>query len=73
LKLDASLLITQFPKLQPRYYSISSSIKANPDDIHVTAGVVEYQPTGKSMHYGVCTKWLDNLSIGKTIPVFIRK
>jgi len=48
LKPNASLLVTQLPKLQPRFYSISSSSKATADDIHVTAGIVEYKPKGIS-------------------------
>lgn len=72
LRPNASLLVTQLPKLQPRFYSISSSSKAIADDIHVTVGVVEYRPKGKSTHYGVCSKWLDELPIGEIVPSFVR-
>jgi sulfite reductase alpha subunit-like flavoprotein len=48
LKPNASLLVTQLPKLQPRFYSISSSPKATADDIHVTAGIVVYKLKGKT-------------------------
>lgn len=68
---NASLLITQLPKLQPRFYSISSSPKAT-DDIHLTVGVVTYKPVNKSIHYGVCSKWLDELKTGDMVPAFIR-
>jgi len=72
LRPNASLLITQLPKLQPRFYSISSSPKVYNDDIHITLGVVEYQPEGKSVHYGVCSKWLDELAEGEVVPTFVR-
>jgi sulfite reductase alpha subunit-like flavoprotein len=73
LRPDASLLVTQLPKLQHRFYSISSSPEAINNEIHVTAKVVEYQPIGKPTHYGVCTKWLDELKIGETVPIFIKE
>ncbi|CAD7703148.1 unnamed protein product [Ostreobium quekettii] len=46
------------PRLQSRYYSISSSPTAHPDEIHITAAVVdEIKPSGKR-HKGVCTNWM---------------
>lgn len=68
---NASLLIIKLPKLQPRFYSISSSPK-HTDDINITVGVVEYTPKGKSTHYGVCSKWLEDISTNETIPMFVR-
>ncbi len=69
---DASLLLTQLPKLQARFYSISSSPKFIHDDIHLTVGVVQYQLPGKNIHYGVCSKWIDELNTDQIVPVFIR-
>lgn len=71
VKPNATLLLTQLPKLQARFYSISSSPKVT-DQIDLTLGVVEYTLKGKSVHYGVCSKWLDEMNIGETIPTFIR-
>ena len=71
LRPHASLLVTQLPKLQPRFYSISSSPKCT-DDIHLTVGVVEYKLPGKTMHYGVCSKWLDEIDPGTIVPAFVR-
>ena len=70
---NASLLLTQLPKLQPRFYSVSSSPKVSKDIIKLTLGVVEYTPDGKSTHYGVCSKWLDDLQVNAQVPAFIRK
>lgn len=65
------------PKLQPRYYSISSSHKMHPTTVHITAVLVEYTtPTGK-LQKGVATSWLKlKQPAGEQrpkIPVFVRK
>lgn len=72
LRPNASLLITKLPKLQPRFYSISSSPKQT-DNINITVGVIEYTPVGKSTHYGVCSKWLDEMNTNDTVPMFVRE
>ena len=70
---SASLLLTQLPKLQPRFYSISSSPRVTKNIISITLGVIEYQPEGKDVHYGVCSKWLDEIDENTQVPAFIRK
>jgi NADPH-ferrihemoprotein reductase len=61
------------PRLQPRYYSISSSPTQNPGHIHITAAVIhEKKPTGK-VHRGVCTSWLSNQELGAFAPIGVRK
>lgn len=68
------------PRLQCRYYSISSSAKLYPNRVHVTAVRVEYDtPTNRHVH-GVATSWLaekvpveaDGVA-PSVVPVFIRK
>ncbi|XP_018800092.1 PREDICTED: NADPH--cytochrome P450 reductase isoform X1 [Bactrocera latifrons] len=64
------------PRLQPRYYSISSSSKLHPNHVHVTAVLVQYKtPTGR-INNGVATTYLKKKLPGDEdvrVPVFIRK
>lgn len=64
------------PRLQPRYYSISSSSKLYPTNVHITAVLVHYDtPTGR-VNKGVATTYLKEKqpAAGEVkVPVFIRK
>ncbi|XP_017485883.1 PREDICTED: NADPH--cytochrome P450 reductase-like [Rhagoletis zephyria] len=68
-------LLELLPRLQARYYSISSSPKLYPDSIHITAVVVEYETKTGRTNRGVATSWLKEkeLLTGPTIPVFVRR
>jgi len=65
------------PRLQPRYYSISSSPKLYPNTVHITAVLVQYETPTKRINKGVATSWLalKKPEPGKeiTVPIFIRK
>lgn len=70
-------LLELLPRLQARYYSISSSPKMYPTSIHITAVLVEYTtPTGRQ-NKGVATQWLktkttDNGHSTK-VPIYVRR
>ncbi|XP_050023019.1 NADPH--cytochrome P450 reductase isoform X2 [Dermacentor andersoni] len=70
-------LLELMPRLQARYYSISSSPKMHPDSIHMTAVKVEYETPTKRINHGVATGWLalkrpDN-GTQPTLPVYVRR
>lgn len=64
----ADLLIELLPRLQPRYYSISSSNLVNPNIVSITAVVVEYKSLAGYMNKGVATNYLrkNTLLAGKS-------
>lgn len=60
-------------KLPPRLYSISSSLKAYPDEVHLTIRKVQYESHGRE-RYGVCSSYIaDRLESGDTLPVFVQQ
>ena len=75
-------LLELLPRLQPRFYSISSSSKVHKGTVHITAVVVEYDtPTGRRNN-GVCTKWLQPMipedgdsdeAVVYRVPVYVRR
>ncbi|HSI84846.1 MAG TPA: sulfite reductase subunit alpha, partial [Candidatus Methylacidiphilales bacterium] len=68
----AQSFAAQLKKIAPRLYSISSSIKANPEQVHLTVSVVRYQTNGRE-HKGVCSTHLaDRADAPATLPVFIQ-
>ena len=57
-------------KMPPRLYSIASSIKAHPDEVHLTVAVVRYDAHGKG-RVGVCSSYMaDRVAIGETMPIY---
>ncbi|XP_015221897.2 nitric oxide synthase 1 isoform X1 [Lepisosteus oculatus] len=74
LQIPSTLLLTQLPLLQPRYYSISSSPDAYPGEIHLTVAVVSYRTRDGegSIHHGVCSSWLNRIETDEIVPCFVR-
>jgi len=64
--------VSLLKKLQPRLYSIASSLKAHPEEVHLTVDTVRYEIHGRKRK-GVCSNFLAERSGKDTpIPVFIQ-
>lgn len=60
-------------QIQPRLYSIASSLKAHPGEVHLCVGRVAYDKDGVA-HKGVCSTFLsDRLAVGGTTGVFVQR
>ena len=70
---DAHQFVAMLRPLSPRSYSISSSLDANPDEVHITVAAVRYDAFG-SQHWGAASTHLaDRLSEGDTVSVFVER
>ena len=59
-------------KLQPRLYSISSSPKAHPGEVHLTVAAVRYESHGRARK-GICSTFLaDRVDADTPVPVFVQ-
>lgn len=62
--------VSHLRQLQPRLYSISSSLKAHPEQVHLTIAAVRYESLGRKRK-GVCSTFLADRANG-TVPVFVQ-
>jgi len=68
---DAQQFVDMLRSLSPRSYSISSSLAANPDEVHLTVAAVRYEAFG-SKHWGAASTYLaDRKQEGDTVSVFV--
>ncbi|WLR49515.1 assimilatory sulfite reductase (NADPH) flavoprotein subunit [Halobacillus litoralis] len=60
-------------KIPARLYSIASSFKANPDEVHLTIGTVRYDSNGR-IRTGVCSgQCAERTEAGDHLSVFVQK
>lgn len=65
-RLTPQELVDHLRKLVPRLYSIASSPKVHPEEIHLTVAIVRYQ-TNQRERVGVCSTFLaDRVEVGQT-------
>lgn len=70
-EITANALVGIMRKLPPRLYSIASSPKAHPGEVHLTVGVVRYDTHGRQRK-GVCSTYLsDRIAEGDKADVFV--
>jgi len=70
--LSAAELTGLLRKIPARLYSIASSSKATPDEVHLTVRTVRYACGGRD-RYGVCSvQMAERLEPGDALPVFVQ-
>jgi sulfite reductase (NADPH) flavoprotein alpha-component len=71
-RLQPQELLDHMRKLMPRLYSIASSPRVHPQEIHLTVAVARYRTNGRD-RVGVCTSFMaDRVTVGETpTPVFV--
>lgn len=58
--------------LLPRFYSIASSPKQFPLEIHLTVAYLQYS-CGEAIRYGVCSRFLQEIPLGvPAVPIYIQ-
>jgi sulfite reductase (NADPH) flavoprotein alpha-component len=71
-KFEAQEFVTCLKKLNIRLYSISSSIKAHPEQVHLTVATVKYESHGRARGGVASTFLAERVVTGETpIPVFV--
>jgi sulfite reductase (NADPH) flavoprotein alpha-component len=64
-------LIGMLRRLQPRLYSIASSLLTHEEEVHLTVGVTRYEAHGRNRH-GVCSTYLgDRLGEAEPVRVYL--
>ncbi|AKM29073.1 sulfite reductase [NADPH] flavoprotein alpha-component [Pandoraea faecigallinarum] len=70
-KVKAAEFVGTLRTLQPRLYSIASSLAATPDAVHITVGAVRYDSHGRARR-GVASTYLADLAReGESVAVYI--
>ncbi|ORX46531.1 riboflavin synthase domain-like protein [Hesseltinella vesiculosa] len=67
LSIPYDYILDLFPPLQPRSFSIASSLKAHPHTMELCVGIVKYKTVLKKIRRGVLTKWLATLQPGNVV------
>lgn len=71
-KFEAQEFVTCLKKLNIRLYSISSSLKAHPEQVHLTVATVKYESHGRARGGVASTFLAERVVTGETpIPVFV--
>ncbi|MDT0122662.1 assimilatory sulfite reductase (NADPH) flavoprotein subunit [Paenibacillus sp. RRE4] len=70
--IPAAQFLAVLRKIPARLYSIASSSKSYPDEVHLTVRTVRYEARGRQ-RYGVCSVHLaERIEAGDTLPVYIQ-
>ena len=71
-RLSPQELVDHMHRLQPRLYSVASSPRAYPEEVHLMVAIVRYMTNGRG-RVGVCSTYLaDRVALNApTVPVFV--
>ena len=67
--MDSQTFVSLMRPIPPRFYSISSSLIAHPDEVHLTVEVLRYVGYGR-LRWGVCSTYLAE-RVGEHIPCYL--
>lgn len=75
-ELRVDYLLDLFPEIQPRSFSIASSLKAHPNRIQILVAVVRYKTKLYKPRRGLCSTWLASLDPSQEevcVPLWLKK
>jgi sulfite reductase (NADPH) flavoprotein alpha-component len=70
--LDAETFVAGLRPLQPRLYSLASSLSAMPDEAHLTLAPVRYDLHGERRSGVASAHLADRGAVGDTLPVYVQ-
>lgn len=75
-ELKADYLLDLFPEIQPRSFSIASSLQAHPGRLQILVAVVRYKTKLYKPRRGLCSSWLASLDPTQGdvfVPLWVKK
>jgi len=69
VKIGPDEFVGLLTKLQPRLYSVASSLRAHPEQVHFIVDVVRYESHGR-LRKGVCSSFLAERADHVSVPVY---
>ncbi|XP_060719181.1 NADPH-dependent diflavin oxidoreductase 1 [Tachysurus vachellii] len=75
-ELNVNYLLDLFPEIQPRSFSIASSLQAHPNRIQILVAVVKYKTKLHKPRKGLCSSWLASLTTSHgevCVPLWVKK
>ncbi|KAJ7746603.1 riboflavin synthase domain-like protein [Mycena metata] len=73
VKIPLDYIFDVFPPMRPRQFSIASSVKRFPSQIHLCVAIVKYRTKLKVPRRGVCTAYLASLQPGDKLEIGLQK
>ncbi|KAG7499134.1 NADPH-dependent diflavin oxidoreductase 1 [Solea senegalensis] len=75
-EIKVDYLLDLFPEIQPRSFSIASSLKAHPNRLQILVAVVRYKTKLYKPRQGLCSTWLASLDPAQgevCVPLWVKK